>query len=1084
MRQFTQWPITLRGLAMLVLVGLLSACQPESDPSLEQQGDETTSDQQQNDTGDAGDTDTGTTDPGTTDPGTTDPGTTDPGTTDSGTTDSGTTDSGTTDSGTTDPGTTDPGTSDPGTSEDSQISTEPLTLRGRVLDTAGQAMASVQVSAGGVTGQSDTFGNFELREVPYPTAGDMLVDFARDGYAPSQRKLKVQGGLGYAVKATLMKYQLRQIIDPTAGDQTLSAADPDNANAPLAEITFPDGALPSDSLITVSMAVADPTTDMGMAVYPGDFLATQASGQAADTLLESIAFSEITLQDANGAEITQLAQPATVKLRLPTPYQAQYQAGDTIPWWSYDEVNGVWVREDADPATTQIDDVQIIVGADSQLYGVAKVTHFSWWNIDKPITENGCMCVETADDDGNPVPWVNVYARGNSYRGNSNTDLSNANGRACVTVKRTKDSNQPETVDMVADVGGTLFHYDVTDSLEGDVTTDVSHTPVEKGSTLDGSYLENPAVCLFLKNKLRVHRHGGTVQGQVQNSIGAPRAGVTIASSLGHSVISDASGQYSMELPLHKEVEVFVAGLASQSVTLTDPHTPKELNFILPNRAPQLSAVSRDTQGFVANDGALGLSVSAVEPDGDPMSLYWSVSAGSLNVAADGLSATYTAPASGGGTALLEVRASDDQGAEARVTHSIAYGGDLDGTHFKITVLSSRNNPLPVNNIMVALYDTDNRTIASYLPTDAQGVSDFGAIDRERASFTIAYGQGDTDRIYTYVDIPVGQFVYYLDEFRAAAGAQPVVQLGCVSPEAVVNVTLDNLPGDAFDTVLQPMAKSATDGVHSSISVCDYHLQQDGSYSYSLLAGALDADYNITRYGFLLDQTPSNDNYNIALDYESDAMTWLTHPATNLNRTRLYAVRKGIDFTLQNAFSIPFGESRVPSDFPADYFEMRSESYVSQSGLVTQKRFRETPDSLVIPMMSDNAVTDVAYDDTSKLVSWSSSGTDDTDMQWISIKHNRLVDGTNRYTKWNVWLPADVTEFTLPDLPTLPASWVDMTAPGGGGNNLIVIQEDYDFVSSSDALWLFLVQGGDFDDTLSYRRLNWGSWLPSGLLQR
>jgi hypothetical protein len=175
--------------------------------------------------------------------------------------------------------------------------------------------------------------------------------------------------------------------------------------------------------------------------------------------------------DSQGKEIKELTTPAEITLRLPDEFQpggakaGTYAAGGFIEWWSYDETIAAWIREDADPTTPALDDALIVL-IDGFLYAKAKVKHFTFWNVDRPVTEHACICVKVVDGSGNPFVNAEVMASGVTYNGNSKTAITGADGKACVTMKRTTDTNKPEKVKITARSGSVVFEYNVTDSSE------------------------------------------------------------------------------------------------------------------------------------------------------------------------------------------------------------------------------------------------------------------------------------------------------------------------------------------------------------------------------------------------------------------------------------------------------------------------------------------------------------------------------------------------------------------------------------------------------------------------------------------
>ena len=200
-------------------------------------------------------------------------------------------------------------------------------INGSVIGSGG--IADVEVSAGGQSATTDLNGFYELTEVPVPGDGLLVLTYEKEGYATFQRTVPVAANKTYSVTASLLAYHYSEQMDATVV-QDLTVADPANpGGAPLAELSFPAGTLGSGD-VTVNVAVGDPTTDEGRPTFPGDYMAASTQGGDADTPLESVVFTEITIHDANGNEITEVTEPVTITLRLPDALQTAYSAGDTI----------------------------------------------------------------------------------------------------------------------------------------------------------------------------------------------------------------------------------------------------------------------------------------------------------------------------------------------------------------------------------------------------------------------------------------------------------------------------------------------------------------------------------------------------------------------------------------------------------------------------------------------------------------------------------------------------------------------------------------------------------------------------------
>lgn len=469
-----------------------------------------------------------------------------------------------------------------------------VTVAGVVSGSGG--LIDVTVSSGGKSATTDVNGYYELADIPVPANGSVVLTYEKEGYATFQRSLPVADGETYAVAASLLQYHHNETMD-AAQNNNLIIADPENVSGhSLAEISFPAGSVASSGNVTVEVAVGDPTTEAGRPTFPGDYMAASTLGGDVDTPLESVVFTEITVTDANGTELTQLNEPATVTVRLPDALQSQYSAGDTVPWWSYDEITATWVREDADPTTTPLDDARVIdLNGDGVLYARAKVLHFSWWNVDVPMDEHACLCVTVQDENGAPRAGAQLIAEGVSYNGMSRPARTDTNGRACVTVKRSTASIT-ERIKLYSESGNLKFYYDVTNANEGDVDSNEIFTP-----TMQGSTIRNTGQCVDLANTIE-QRFDGVVNGTVtKEGSGNPVAGFTILSNFGPTATTNDQGEYSIDVPVGVPVSLFAVGLVSKTVTVASADTPVIVDFVVPNRVPVITQFTNVPEGVVTS---------------------------------------------------------------------------------------------------------------------------------------------------------------------------------------------------------------------------------------------------------------------------------------------------------------------------------------------------------------------------------------------------------------------------------------------------------------------------------------------------
>ncbi len=954
------------------------------------------------------------------------------------------------------------GCSGGGNNDDDGERVNQVTVTGVVSGSGG--LINVAVSSGGKSATTDANGYYQLANISVPASGSIVLTYEKEGYATFQRSLPVADGESYSVAANLLQYHHSESMD-AAQSNDLTIADPNNATGhSLAEISFPAGSVASSGNVTVEVAVGDPTTETGRSTFPGDYMAASTLGGEVDTPLESVVFTEITVTDVNGTELTQLNEPATVTIRLPDALQSQYSAGDTIPWWSYDETTATWVREDADPDTTAIDDAQVIdLNSDGVLYARAKVTHFSWWNVDVPMDEHACLCVTVVDESDVPMAGSQLLAEGVSYNGRSNPARTDTNGRACVTVKRST-TGVTERVKLYVESGGIRFNYDVTDASEGDVNNNDIFTPTTQGSTI-----RNTGQCVDLANTIGQHFDGIVTGTVTAEGSGNPIENFTILSNFGPTATTDALGKYSMDVPVGIPLSLFAVGLLSQDVTVTSADTLVIVNFVVPNRDPLITQFTRVPDGIVINGQTVTLNVAATDPDGEALSYVWNTTAGSLNQTA-GTSVVWTAPATSSGTAQITVTVTDTNGGQTSQTASIIYNETVQaGNHLAFIIKDDLKSDQPVQGATIALYNTDNRTIAQTKVSDANGVVDFGNIGRDRATITLVYENAEEDRyIDTFVNVLVAEnIVYYLDDdsgwlFDFSGSADNTI--------ANISLTLSDIPVDTSFTLVQPLMDGQASGGLINIPVREVHLQDDGKLSMLALSYSdSGSPLSLNGYGYLLDQTVTDGaSYDISLARRPLNLGWTTSPATPLDNLGILGVRSGRGYSVSMNLLMQATSGIMPfaNEFPVEnYWVLAYTGDLATTELISTVRYNTStlPQSLVVSM-PDYSFDNFDYTETTNTFSWGITGSSPRDYVSLYLTN---YNGSEEL-EWSILMSENTSSWQVMDLPAPASDWVD-TANIMSNNMAISVDVcDWDTTNGMDQLWQLFTSGESIFETFQY----------------
>ncbi len=175
--------------------------------------------------------------------------------------------------------------------------------------------------------------------------------------------------------------------------------------------TSPDGQIVVQNIPAnvASMYARTYEADVTPDVFPGDL----AEGRLQP--INNIVFLWITALDASGNPVFTVDPPATVRIAVPSTQWVDLedlQPGNGMidtPIYSFDYDTAYWEREPdgwlTDSAGVVLDEtleMDIRTGTYAgEVYGEFKVTHFSWWNIDKPPKDCG---PDFGDADDPPYP--------------------------------------------------------------------------------------------------------------------------------------------------------------------------------------------------------------------------------------------------------------------------------------------------------------------------------------------------------------------------------------------------------------------------------------------------------------------------------------------------------------------------------------------------------------------------------------------------------------------------------------------------------------------------------------------------------
>jgi len=449
------------------------------------------------------------------------------------------------------------------------------TVRGTIdRDGNGTIEAGEEVST-----TTDSDGKYQL-QLTAEKGDTLVVGFHEDGVASLYRTIVTGPEGDVALNATLY------------GFEDLSC---DGPRCAVSGSALSIEGLPDD--VSGSATLFNPVTDPE--AFPGDF-----SDRDGNLLLSGV-FAAVELLDGSGNPLRQLDKPATLRMRMPrdswsivqdiTPGNGQID----VPLYSFAEVLGTWIREgqgvleDGNGRTLgegELGDIRSGAYA-GVVVARGEVQHFSYWNVDWPVTTHACITGIIIDADGKAVRGATVTTRGVTYTGTSTPQTTGRDGRFCVEVMRSEGPG--EDVDQ--------------DGIRGETQRVVLRISA-RGKVYDGGEYNIPASqascgttgCLDI-GKIRLIKDRElkpvvcTLSGTVRSVDGTPVEG---ASVLAWDETVDAEVQFALcsELPQHF-CQFFATTDAEGAFTITSVVLDGLFYYAYDNAEDETSSLLRWSQG-------------------------------------------------------------------------------------------------------------------------------------------------------------------------------------------------------------------------------------------------------------------------------------------------------------------------------------------------------------------------------------------------------------------------------------------------------------------------------------------------------
>lgn len=209
-------------------------------------------------------------------------------------------------------------------------------LMGTVSEPLGIGVGDVTITLGEASTTTNGQGFFVLTELAEVERG--VVTFEKNGYVATTEIAHIRLGQSNWLEIVMTPHDTPTAVDNSTGGTVTNAAG--------ASVTLPVN-FARDSAgeawvgaVDVALTVLDPSTDLGLATFPGDFRGTPVADT--ELLLRSYGYLDVRFLDpSTGAELDP-TPGALFDVSVPVPASMQVSAPAAPTLWSVDETNGYW----------------------------------------------------------------------------------------------------------------------------------------------------------------------------------------------------------------------------------------------------------------------------------------------------------------------------------------------------------------------------------------------------------------------------------------------------------------------------------------------------------------------------------------------------------------------------------------------------------------------------------------------------------------------------------------------------------------------------------------------------------------------
>ncbi|MCU7551535.1 hypothetical protein OCK74_20610 [Chitinophagaceae bacterium LB-8] len=234
-----------------------------------------------------------------------------------------------------------------------------------MLDENGLPVKGASVTAGESNTVTDIDGNFHFTNIRLNSSTG-YIKVVKQGYFLGSRTIATKPNSTHFAEIELIpKKTAGKFVAAAGGTITV----PNGGSVLFETNSIINGAtqIAYAGEVTVAAHFINPSAVNFSATMPGDLRGITTNNQ--ESALQSFGMLVVELSGSGGEQL-QLAAGKTATLTFPIPASLLAQASPTIPLWYFDEAKGLWAEEGS--ATKQGNNY------------IGKVSHFSFWNVDKP----------------------------------------------------------------------------------------------------------------------------------------------------------------------------------------------------------------------------------------------------------------------------------------------------------------------------------------------------------------------------------------------------------------------------------------------------------------------------------------------------------------------------------------------------------------------------------------------------------------------------------------------------------------------------------------------------------------------------